>query len=414
MANLLTKLKKAKLASYKLSNITTDVKNAALILIANELIEKSNYLIAENEKDLKAGETSGLSDALLDRLLLSEGRINDMAAGLKLVAELRDPIGEVLESWDRPNGLKMTKISVPLGVIGMIYEARPNVTVDAAGLALKTGNAVVLRGSSSAINSNKAIVEVIQGALSQTEIPADSVQLIEDTNHEAVEELLKMNEYLDVLIPRGGKNLIQYVVKNASVPVLETGAGNCHVYIDQDADLEMAVNITINSKTDRPSVCNAAETLLVQKDWAKSHLPLLINELENNNVECRGCEETLTIIPHIKKATDEDWEIEYLDYILAIKIVEDFNEAINHINKYGTKHSEVIVTNNTETAQAFLQLVDAAAVYHNASSRFTDGFEFGFGAEIGISTQKLHARGPMGLPALTSYKYIVYGNGQIR
>lgn len=414
MSNLLTKLKKTKLASYKLSNVNTEVKNAALILIANELIEKSNYLILENEKDLKAGESSGLSDALLDRLLLTEERIKDMAMGLKLVAQLRDPIGEVLESWDRPNGLKMTKISVPLGVIGMIYEARPNVTVDAAGLALKTGNAVVLRGSSSAINSNKAIVEVIQGALKQTEIPADSVHLIEDTNHEAVEELLKMNQYLDVLIPRGGKKLIQYVVKNASVPVLETGAGNCHVYIDKDADLEMAVNITINSKTHRPSVCNAAETLLVQKDWAKSHLPLLIKELENKNVECRGCEETLTIIPHIEKATDEDWEIEYLDYILAIKIVEDFNEAINHINKYGTKHSEVIVTNNTETAQAFLQLVDAAAVYHNASSRFTDGFEFGFGAEIGISTQKLHARGPMGLPALTSYKYIVYGNGQIR
>ena len=414
MSEVVLKAQKAKESSRILAALSTETKNNALLTIANFLVKNNRFLIEENKKDIMSGEKNGLNKSLLDRLMLNEKRIADMADGLQAVVALPDPVGNLLDSWERPNGLKINKVSVPLGVIGMIYEARPNVTVDAAGLAIKTGNSVVLRGSSSAVNSNIAIVKVIKDALMQTEVSADSVQLIEDTNRETALQMLKLNQYLDVLIPRGGSQLIQYVVNNASVPVLETGAGNCHVYIDKDADLNMAIQITINSKTQRPSVCNAAETLLVDKEWANSNLAKLIKELEDKNVECRGCENTLQLVPHIVKANKKDWETEYLDYIMAVKIVEDVEEAINHINKYGTKHSEVIVSETLGNVDRFLKSVDAAAVYHNASSRFTDGFEYGFGAEIGISTQKLHARGPMGLPALTSYKYIIYGKGQIR
>lgn len=414
MSELYIKAEKAKKASQTLGIQSTDMKNKALHMVAEQLLQQTDNLLTENAKDIAKGKEAGISQALLDRLLLTEKRINEMAEGLKQIIELPDPVGEMIESWERPNGLTIQKVRVPLGLIGMIYEARPNVTIDAAGLALKTGNAIILRGSASAIHSNKALVKVIQDALAQTEISVDAVQLIEDPNRHTVEAMLKLNEYLDVVIPRGGASFIQYVVKNATVPVLETGAGNCHVYVDCQADVEMAKQITVNAKTQRPSVCNAAETLLVHHKWAVNHLPELLKALNEKQVECRGCERTLSIVPHIKKATEQDWETEYLDYVLAVKIVDDLDEAIQHINHYGTKHSEVIVSNNRENAEKFMQRVDAAVVYHNASSRFTDGYEFGFGAEIGISTQKLHARGPMGLPALTSYKYIIYGNGQIR
>jgi len=414
MSELILKGEKAKKASRRIGILTTESKNRALLLIAEELVKQTSFLIAENFKDINAAKKAGISLSLIDRLMLNEERIKGMAEGLRLVVELSDPIGELIESWERPNGLKINKTRVPLGVIAMIYEARPNVTVDAAGLSLKTGNAVILRGSSSAINSNKAIVQVIHHALENTDVPRDSVQLMEDTSRESVNSLLKMNEYIDVIIPRGGAQLIQSVVKNSTVPVIETGAGNCHVYIDKNAEIEMAKNITVNAKTHRPSVCNAAESLLVHKEWANKHLPELLDALKKKNVETRGCEIALKLVPDMKKATEEDWGTEYLDYIMAVKIVNGIEEAIDHINKYGTKHSEVIVTNDDVATNKFLQEVDAAAVYHNASTRFTDGFEYGFGAEIGISTQKLHARGPMGLHALTSYKYIVYGNGQIR
>lgn len=414
MSDLLLKAKNAKAASQALGIMSTEDKNNALILIAKQLIEEMDYILKENNEDINEGKKNGTSQALLDRLLLTKERIEDISGGLKLLVDLPDPVGEVIETFNRPNGLTVTKERVPLGVIGMIYEARPNVTVDSAGLALKTGNSIVLRGSSSALRSNKAIVDVIHNALKKTSISTDVVQLIEDTDRGVVDEMLKLNQYLDVVIPRGGAKFIQYVVNNASVPVLETGAGNCHVFIDNDAEVEMAKQITINSKTHRPSVCNAAETLLVGSKWAEKNLPDLIKALNNKNVEIRGCEKTLALVPDVNKANNEDWETEFLDNIMAVKIVDGVDEAINHINQYGTKHTEVIVTDNQDIARRFIKLVDAAAVNHNASSRFTDGFEYGFGAEIGISTQKLHARGPMGLPALTSYKYIVYGNGQIR
>lgn len=414
MNELELKGKRAKEASRQMGNLSTQKKNNTLLSIADQLIKEKEYLLSENEKDIETGKINKMSQALLDRLLLNEKRIEEMANSLRLLTEINDPIGEIIEAWNRPNGLEIKKVRVPLGVIGMIYEARPNVTVDAAGLSLKTGNAVILRGSSSAIHSNKALVHVIHTALELVDVPAAAVQLIEDTKRDTVEQMLRLNQYLDVLIPRGGAELIQYVVKNASVPVLETGAGNCHVYIDEEADLEMAKQITINAKTQRPSVCNAAETLLVHRSFAEKQLTSLLKALEEKNVELRGCDRTLSLVPHIKQATETDWETEYLDLMMAVKIVDNVDEAIHHIHQYGTKHSEVIVTENGESAKRFLQQVDAAAVYHNASSRFTDGFEFGFGAEIGISTQKLHARGPMGLTALTSYKYLIYGNGQIR
>ncbi|CEH27731.1 gamma-glutamyl phosphate reductase [Aneurinibacillus migulanus] len=413
---LLEKAKLAKQAASQMVALTTEEKNQALLAMADALEGNIPYILEANAKDIEAAKQANVTDALIDRLALSETRIHDMAEGLRQVVELEDPIGEVLEAWDRPNGLHITKVRVPLGVIGMIYEARPNVTVDATGLCLKAGNAVLLRGSSSALFSNQALVKILCGALTHTKVPEEAVQLLEEGTREEVNKMLKMNEYLDVLIPRGGAGLIRSVVDNASVPVLETGAGNCHVYVDESAKPDMARDIVVNAKTHRPAVCNAAETLLVHESWAKEYLIDLLTALKEKNVELRGCERTRKLAGDIGivEAKEEDWGNEYLDYTMAVAIVDSTDDAIAHINRYSTKHSEAIITESEENARAFQKRVDSAAVYHNASTRFTDGFEFGFGAEIGISTQKLHARGPMGLPALTSSKYVIYGTGQIR
>jgi len=404
----------AKGTLVQLNRLTTAEKNDALLKMADALIAEQHSIIAANQEDLERGRANGTSSSLLDRLALNESRIAAMAEGLRQIVDLTDPIGDQLEQIERPNGLKIEKIRVPLGVIGIIYEARPNVTVDAAGLCLKTGNAVVLRGGSSAISSNKRIVEVLQQALTHSAVPVAALQLIEDTNRSSVDEMLKLNGLLDVVIPRGGASLIQNVVQNATVPVIETGAGICHTYLDATAKLGMALPIVINAKVQRPSVCNSMETLLVHEDFAAAHLNAVAEQLRSNNVELRGCERTARYITLDQNATDQDYATEYNDYILNIRVVNDLDEALGHIHQFGTMHSECIVTENAAHAERFLQEVDAAAVYHNASTRFTDGFEFGFGAEIGISTQKLHARGPMGLPALTSTKYRIYGTGQIR
>lgn len=411
---LIIKGEAAKKASAILNNASTTDKNLALKCIGEALIENQKAILISNRLDLEEAEKRGTSKAMLDRLALNEERIKDMASGVFQIIELQDPVGEVISMWKRPNGLKIGQQRVPLGVIGIIYEARPNVTVDAAALCLKTGNAVILRGGSEAINSNKEIVKIVSKAIEKAGLPKNSVQLIEDTSREVATEFMRLNKFLDVLIPRGGAGLIKAVVENATVPVIETGTGNCHIYIDKNCDLEMGRNIIVNAKTSRPAVCNAAETLLVHKDIAEEFLPLVVKELRAKGVEIRGCNNTKIIIDDIKYATEEDWQTEFLDYILAVKVVNNIDEAIDHINEYGTKHSEVIVTDSYKDSQKFLQQVDAAAVYVNASTRFTDGFEFGFGAEIGISTQKLHARGPMGLKELTTIKYIIHGNGQIR
>ena len=411
---LIEKAKKAKAASAKLAIATTEEKNDALLAIADELLKQKDFILAKNAIDLENGEKNGLSKALLDRLKLTETRLEGIAQGLKEVAELSDPVGEVIEQWKRPNGLKIESVRVPLGVVGMIYEARPNVTVDAAALCLKTGNAVVLRGSSSAIESNKALVSVIHQALEKTAIPSDSVQLIEDTSRETAAKLFTLKDYLDVLIPRGGANLIKTVVENSTIPVLETGAGNCHVFIDESAQKEMAIDVAVNAKVQRPSVCNAIETLLVHRNWAEQYLVDLLKAMREQGVELYGDDYVVEHFNEAKHATEEDWETEYLDLVLAVKVVDNVEEAIEHINRYGTKHSEAIVSENEENVKRFFQSVDASSLYHNASTRFTDGFEFGFGAEIGISTQKLHARGPMGLKALTTNKYIIRGEGHIR
>lgn len=408
---------KAKLAGKVVSvlnNLTTEQKNEALFVVAKALESGCSEIIAANEEDLQRGRENGTSLSLLDRLALTPERIKGIAEGLRQIADLPDPVGDVLETIDRPNGLHIVKRRVPLGVIGIVYEARPNVTVDAMGLCLKTGNAVVLRGGSSALSSNRKIVEIIHQALAATAIPQDAVQLIEDPNRASVDEMLKLNGLLDVVIPRGGSSLIQNVVQNATVPVIETGAGICHTYLDASAQPEMAAAISLNAKVQRPSVCNAMETLLVHKDFAAQHFNDLANRFKESGVELRGCEATKQLAPWAVPASDEDYATEYNDYILNVKIVNDLDEALAHIRRFGTKHSECIVTEDMENAERFQREVDAAAVYHNASTRFTDGFEFGFGAEIGISTQKLHARGPMGLPALTSSKYLIQGNGQIR
>ncbi|WP_435925361.1 glutamate-5-semialdehyde dehydrogenase [Paenibacillus sp. DYY-L-2] len=414
MSEVRIKAELAGKAAAVLSSLTTDQKNEALLAAAQAIIDNSEAIIAANRDDLQRGRENGTSESLLDRLALNEQRIAGIAEGLRQIADLPDPVGDVLETIDRPNGLHIVKQRVPLGVIGIIYEARPNVTVDAAGLCLKTGNAVVLRGGSSALSSNRKIVEIIHGALATSSIPKDAVQLIEDPNRSSVDEMLKLNGLLDVVIPRGGSSLIQTVVQNATVPVIETGAGICHTYLDASAEPEMAAAISLNAKVQRPSVCNAMETLLVHQEYAQKHLADLAERFREAKVELRGCEATRQLVDWAKPATDEDYATEYNDYILNVKIVHDLDEALAHIARFGTKHSECIVTADTAHAQRFQQEVDAAAVYHNASTRFTDGFEFGFGAEIGISTQKLHARGPMGLPALTSSKYIIHGNGQIR
>ncbi|MGM9928503.1 MAG: glutamate-5-semialdehyde dehydrogenase [Bacillus sp. (in: firmicutes)] len=414
MSELTIKGKAAKAASFEMISKTTEEKNDALLKIAEQLKLEKDFLIAENKKDLENGEAAGLPASTLDRIMLNEKRIDDMAHALELLVQLKDPIGETLESIKKDNGLLIEKKRVPLGIIGMIYEARPNVTVDAATLSLKTGNCVILKGSSSAKYSNEALVQTIHHALEKTTIPKDAVQLIEDTSREATKELFRLNEYLDVLIPRGGKNLIQTVLRESTVPVLETGAGNCHLYIDETADEKMALTVALNAKTQRPSVCNAIETVLIHEKWFDVHGLTLLNALHDAGVEIFGDDRIIQAVSYAKKATEEDWHTEYVDLKISIKVVSDVEEAITHINTYGTRHSEAIITENQANAERFLNQVDAAAVYHNASTRFTDGFEFGYGAEIGISTQKLHARGPMGLPALTSSKFYITGNGQIR
>ncbi|MGG1327819.1 glutamate-5-semialdehyde dehydrogenase [Bacillus tropicus] len=414
MNEVLAKGKRAKEVARELVLKSTHQKNEALDAIANQLISETAYILEENKRDIEEGKAKGFSDSLLDRLMLTENRIINMTEGIKQLIELRDPVGERVSAWERPNGLSIQEMRVPLGVVGMIYEARPNVTVDAATICLKTGNAVLLRGSSSAIHSNKAIVAVIHRALKQTNLPQESVQLIEDTTRNSAKQLFTMNDYLDVLIPRGGKQLIDTVVREASVPVLETGAGNCHIFIDETANTQMAIDIIINAKTQRPSVCNAIETIVLHEKWAEQYGSELFSSLRERGVELRGDQKALALDSSIVLASEEDWGTEFLSLTLAVKVVSSIEEAIHHINTYGSMHSEAIISENEENVSKFFTSVDAAALYHNASTRFTDGSEFGFGAEIGISTQKLHVRGPMGLPALTSTKYVIRGNGQIR
>jgi glutamate-5-semialdehyde dehydrogenase len=414
MKELTEKGKNAKKASFILANASSTVKNNALLLAAKNLQEKSSDILEANAVDLLNGEKSGLKGSIIDRLRLTDSRIKDMAEGLEQIAALDDPVGEVISMWKRPNGLQIGQRRVPLGVVGMIYEARPNVTVDVFGLCIKTGNASILRGGKEAFNSNMAIIKILRNSLGQAGLPEDSVQLVEDTSRESAMALMKLNKYLDVLIPRGGCGLIQSTVENSTVPVIETGMGNCHIYIDASADRQKAVDIVFNAKTQRPGVCNAAESLLIHSSVADSILPAVCQKLQEKNVEIRGDKKVLEVLSYAVPAAEEDWGKEYLDYIISVKVVESAEEAIEHINTYGTKHSEAIITENYSNAQKFLDQVDAAAVYVNASTRFTDGFEFGFGAEIGISTQKLHARGPMGLKTLTSTKYVIYGNGQVR
>ncbi|MEW4282252.1 glutamate-5-semialdehyde dehydrogenase [Priestia koreensis] len=404
----------AKKAAKVLGMLTTEEKNDVLLTLADALEDRYQDILNANEVDLENGRKNGFEEAFMDRLALSKERVYDFAKGLREVAQLKDPVGDVLSDWTLENGLHVSEVRVPLGVIGMIYEARPNVTVDATGLALKSGNAIILKGGSSAISSNKAIVDVMHEALEKTIIPKEAVQFIESTDRAATEALFTMKEHVDVLIPRGGGALINAVVNNATVPVLETGVGNCHLYVDADADVQKALAILVNAKTDRPAVCNAAETLLVHQKWFEQHKQELIRTLNEHNIGVHGDETVVEAIPGAMLATETDWAEEYLSLDIAIKVVSDENEAIDHIDQYGTKHSEAIITENKQTAQKFMSLVDAAAVYHNASTRFTDGGALGFGAEIGISTQKLHARGPMGLPALTTIKYLMSGNGHIR
>ncbi|MCM3019836.1 glutamate-5-semialdehyde dehydrogenase [Priestia megaterium] len=414
MSELQLKGKQAKEASYFLGNVTSEQKQQALYKMAAALLSQQEAILKANKLDVEKAVQKGTSKAMLDRLSLNEERIHGMADGLRQVAALADPVGEVLSMAKRPNGLQIGQQRVPIGVIGIIYEARPNVTCDAAGLCLKAGNAVILRGGSEAFYSNQAIVSVLSQAAASAGLPEHSVQLIEDTSREIALELMKLNEYIDVLIPRGGAGLIEAVVKNATVPVIETGTGNCHIYVDEEYDGDMAANIVINAKTSRPAVCNSAEKLIIHERAAHEFLPIIVQALREKDVEVRGDERALTIVPDLVPAGDEDWKKEYLDFIMAVKIVDDIDEAISHINVHSSHHSEAIVTTNYAHAQRFLQRVNSAAVYVNASTRFTDGEEFGFGAEIGISTQKLHARGPMGLKELTTLKYIIYGDGQIR
>jgi len=404
----------AKEASRQMMNISAQKTSEALTAIADALIANTDKILAENEKDLEAFIQKGGKRTMVDRLKLTKERLLDMADGVRKVEMLTSPVGEVSQMITRPNGLKIGKKRVPLGVIGIIYEARPNVTVDAAALCLKTQNACILRGGSEAILSNSVICDIISDALASVDYPKNAVQLLRNTDRSAALELMKMNDYVDVLIPRGGAGLIKTVVNTATVPVIETGTGNCHIYIEETADFKMAIDIAVNAKTSRPSVCNAAETLLVDEAIAEEILPQIAKAMKPFSVELRGCEKTLKILKDITPATEDDFYTEYNDLILAVKVVSGTDEAINHINAHGTGHSEAIVTNDYAKSNQFLDGIDAAAVYVNASTRFTDGFEFGFGAEIGISTQKLHARGPMGLTELTTTKYIIYGNGQIR
>ena len=413
MSSLISMGQKAKEASYELGVASPGQKNEALTFMAEELIKAKEEIIKANEIDRQNAIKKGITDALLDRLSLDDSRIEAMAQGLLDIVKLQDPVGEVTNMWQMPNGLQIGQKRVPIGVLGIIYESRPNVTSDAAGLCLKSGNAVILRGASDAINSNKAVAKALVAGIKRSGLPQDCVQLLEDTSRETAREMMRLNNYIDVLIPRGGAGLIKSVVQNATVPVIETGTGNCHIFVDETADLEMAKAIVLNAKVQRPGVCNAAEKLLVHESIANEFLPTIVKALRENGVEVRGCDKAQAIVDDIKVIEEPEWHQEYLDLIIAVKVVKDVDEAIKHINKYNTGHSESIVTESYKNSQKFLQRVDAAAVYVNASTRFTDGGEFGFGGEIGISTQKLHARGPMGLKELTTSKYIIFGDGQI-
>ena len=406
---------KAKAAEPAIASASTKMKNDALTAISSALREKAALIIAENAKDLAAAKENGISEAMQDRLRLDEKRIEGMAKGVDELIAMNDPVGQIISGSSRPNGLRIAKTRVPLGVIGIIFESRPNVTVDAAALCLKAGNAVILKGGKEAINSNICLGNIMRDAIVSAGLPADAIQVVDNTSRETTTALMKLKGYVDVLIPRGSARLIQAVVQNATVPVIETGAGNCHVYVDASADLDMAVDITDNAKTQRPSVCNAIESLLVHKDIAEKFLPMIAERFASHNVKIYGCDRTIEILGNgIEKAGETEYATEFNDYIIAVKVVDDIDEAIAHIRKYSTKHSECIVTKSLENAEKFQREVDAAAVYVNASTRFTDGGEFGYGAEIGISTQKLHARGPMGLSELTTIKYLINGNGQIR
>ena len=401
-------------AAARMACLATEEKNRALLAAAESLSEHTAEILSANRQDMEAGRESGLSEGLLDRLKLTEERIQGMEKGLRDLAALPDPVGEVISDRTLPNGLRITKRRVPLGVIGIIYEARPSVTSDAFGICFKAGNAVILRGGSSAIRSNTAVTEALREGLSAEKLPPDAVQLIADTSHESAQALMHLNGLVDVLIPRGSAGLIQTVLRESSVPVIETGAGNCHIYVDESADPEMAVRIILNAKTQRIGVCNAAESLVVHRNIEGVLLPELKKTLDQHHVEVRADDAARALVPGWKEATEEDWGTEYLDYILSLKTVDSVDEAIRHINRYHTQHSDAIITENEENAEKFLREVDSACVYVNASTRFTDGGEFGLGAEIGISTQKLHARGPMGLRELTTYKYEIRGNGQVR
>ena len=414
MSKLSSLAQRIKDAQPQIAHASTPLKNQILLRIANRLIESTDEILEANRADLSRASQNGIPNVMLDRLSLSEERIHAMANGVRKVAALADPIGEVLFGKTLPNGLVLRKQRVPLGVVGMIYESRPNVTVDAAALCLKTSNAVMLRGGKEAINTNVALVRIMQDAIQTEGLDPNIIGLVEDTSRESATRMMQLNGYLDVLIPRGGSGLIQSVVKNATVPVIETGAGNCHIYIDKSADLHMGAEIVFNAKTSRPSVCNACESLLVHERVAESFLPLVKSLLDTKNVIMLGCEKTRAILKDIPPAKESDYAAEFLGYVISVKVVSSIDEAISHINRYSTHHSEAIITNDIESASKFTERVDSAAVYVNASTRFTDGEEFGFGAEIGISTQKLHARGPMGLNEMTSAKYIIYGTGQVR
>ncbi|MGA3059863.1 MAG: glutamate-5-semialdehyde dehydrogenase [Candidatus Bathyarchaeia archaeon] len=406
--------KKAKVASVEMAKLTAEAKNTALCRMANALETNSEKILSANKTDVEAAKAKGLKSALLDRLALDQAKIQTMAKGLREVAGLTDPIGTIINSWVRPNGLIISQVRVPLGVVGIIYESRPDVTSDAAGICIKSGNAVILRGGSDALNSNVAIGDVLRDALAETNVPVEAIQVVNSPDRKVAEELMLMRQYIDVLIPRGGADLIKTVVETSRIPVIETGTGNCHVYVEEDADLEKATPIVINAKCQRPGTCNAAEKLLVHSKIAKRYLPVVIAALRGQGVEIRGDEETQKIVSDVKPASDQDWYTEYLDLIIGVKVVKNLDEAIAHINKYGTKHSDAILTADFEKAMRFIREVDSAAVYWNASTRFTDGNQFGLGAEIGISTQKLHARGPMSVQHLTTTKYVVLGSGQIR
>ena len=410
---LIEKAQLAKKAWYSLSRSTDPIRRKALESMAEGLMKNKDYILEANELDVKNFQKQNPGDPLLDRLVLNEKRLKSAADGLRKVAQLPDPIGEVVEGWKTVHGLRIYKVRVPLGVIGVVYESRPNVTIDIAGLAIKSGNAVILRGGSEAINSNKAIVKVLRESVEGI-IDKEAIQLIENTDRSIVDRMIKLNNYIDLIIPRGSASFIEYVRKNATVPVIETGAGNNHIFVNYDADLDMATRIIINAKVQRPAVCNAVRKVLIHKDIAEAYLPRLYQELRKYNVLVKGDEKARKIVPEIQPATEEDWDTEYMDLTIAIKVVDSVEEAVQHINEHGTKHSEAIITNNLKDAEYFTWNVDAACTYVNASIRFTDGEQFGFGAEVGISTQKLHARGPMGIKELTTTKYIIYGEGQIR